>query len=169
MSCAATGRTFSRSVGLAVGWTTTCFEFGVAPRLSPSAFGSRWEKKPPTELPAELTAPPTVSQPVRAPSAVERSAMRTSVARAIIATDFDNWCLDSGAVLTPPTASRQLFVGFFEADERRLHADAFLGRLENAKRRRLSRLQLADQGFVHGELGVAAVRKTLEETQAPRV
>src|SRR3984957_14316099 len=169
MSCAATGRTFNLSDGRAVGWTTTCFEFGVAPRLILAAFGSEWEKNPPTELPAELTAPPTVSQPVRAPSAVERSAIRTSVARAIIATDFDNWCLESGAVLTPPTPSRQLLVGLLEANERRRHADAFLRRLEDAERRGLSCLQLVDQGFVHGQLGDAAVRKTLEETQAPRL
>jgi hypothetical protein len=31
-----------------------------------------------------------VSQPVSAPSAVERSAMRTSVARTIIVADFNN-------------------------------------------------------------------------------
>src|ERR1700754_1696590 len=97
-----------------------------------AAFGSGWENKPPTELPAELTAPPTVSQPVKAPSAVERSAIRTSVARAIIAADFGNWRLDSGAVLTSPRASRQLLVGFLEASERRRHADAFLWRLEDA-------------------------------------
>src|SRR5580704_3913596 len=73
------------------------------------------------------------------------------------------------AVLTPPATSRQLFVGFLESGERRLHASAFLGRLEDAKRRRLSGLQLVDQGFIHGQLGDAAVRKTLQETQAPRV
>src|ERR1700684_2927894 len=73
------------------------------------------------------------------------------------------------AVLTPTTASRQLFVGFLEACEWRLHADAFLGSLEDAKRRRLSGLQLIDQGLVHGQLADAAIRKTLQETQAPRL
>src|SRR6202042_1164191 len=73
------------------------------------------------------------------------------------------------AVLTPPAASRQLFVGFLEAGERRRHADALLRRLEDAKRRRLPVLQLVDEAFVHGELGDAAVRKTLQKTQAPRL
>src|SRR6185437_1528655 len=73
------------------------------------------------------------------------------------------------AVLTPTAASWQFFVGLLEAGQGGLHADALLGRLEDAKRRRLSGLQLVDQGFVHGELGDAAVRKTLEETQASRL
>jgi hypothetical protein len=75
---------------LAVGWTTARRGLGVAPRLTLAAFGSEWEKNPPTELPAELTAPPTVSQPVRPPSAAETSARRTSTARTIIASDFGN-------------------------------------------------------------------------------
>src|SRR5690348_5281704 len=97
--------------------------------------------------------------------------MRTSVARTIMRVTSTKCAIGirpKAAVLTPLTASRQLLVGFLEAGERRLDANALLRRLEDAQRRRLPGLQLVEQAFVHRELGDAAIGNALQEAQAPR-